>query len=254
MMNRILVPIDFSPSSENALRYAIALSKDWGMKLTLLHCYPFQEAIRPYHFDKKEYSVGVREMLTHLHEANSDEKDPDTRYLARPGSVIDKVALISGDYTLIVLSGNHYRSGFQRWIGSRASAIASEAQCPVLIVPPTAKYTSWENIWHIKRNEEEPGILKRQASELKIDVTTIQTKSLQQTTFTSVIWRNMVAYIQTPKVEMLEIIQKARSEETVHLMILVSHQRNTFEKFITDDVTHVIFQFDIPVLIFQADS
>lgn len=61
MMKKVLVPISFSASSENALRQAVSIF-DKG-KLTLLNVYPTQTYSREYDFGKKKCSVGIREKL-----------------------------------------------------------------------------------------------------------------------------------------------------------------------------------------------
>lgn len=48
-IRKILVPVDFSSHSGRALEDAIALAKEWGAELHLLHCYPIHPAaIDPY--------------------------------------------------------------------------------------------------------------------------------------------------------------------------------------------------------------
>ena len=60
LMNRILVPIDFSDTAANALQYAYALGKQLKMPLTLLHCYPIQEHLQRFDFGELPYDVGIK--------------------------------------------------------------------------------------------------------------------------------------------------------------------------------------------------
>ncbi len=250
-MNRILVPINFSSSSANALQYARRLAGDLGMRLTLLHCYPQQAFSRPFDFGKKDYGQGAREMLTDFYKKHVGDQPVDLRFIAQPGSVAEKVASVSGSYGLIVLSSNTLSSKLHRWMGSRTAYIASMAKCPVLIIPPAMEYNNWNKIWHIKRRDNETSIIENGLGEFGMDSALVEEKSFSQTTFKSALWRSVVAYVKQPKEELRRAILVGKQTEKIDLMILVSHQKDSFQKFVNDNTTQIIFQFNIPVLIFQ---
>lgn len=253
-MKRILVPIDFSASSGNALRYAQQLAQQLSFGLSLLHCYPIMEYSRPYDFGKKDYHTGVREMLRSFYKEWIEEEEKGTRFLAKTGSVVSIVAAIGHDFQLVVLSSNTLGSKFTKWMGSKASSIASTARCPVMIVSPSVKYHAWKKVWHINRRENEAGILKKYLPKLKIDPATIETKFLDQTSFSSLLWRSIITYVKTKKEVLRQVGSQMSKEEEIDLVILVSHRKNTFHKFVNHEGFQVIFQFNMPVLVFQAPT
>ena len=253
-MSRILVPIDFSESSSNSLRYAYSLSKYLGMHLSLIHCYPQQEYNRPYDFKKKDYSAGIKEMLLAFCKEHIDAQTDNIRFFTQAGSVSKIVVALSRQYKLVVMSGNKYDSKIKRWMGSRVSYITSMAQCPVLIIPPAAGFDAWNKIWHIKRKEVETDIIEKYFPDLKINEATIKVKSFKQTSSRSAFWQSVITYIKKPNETLNQAILEASESEQIDLMMLVSHGRGSFQKFLKDDAMQVIFQFNIPVLIFRAAS
>lgn len=250
-MKRILVPINFSVPSGNALQYAHHLADHLGLGLSLVHCYSAQEYSRPYNFGKKDYHTGIREMLKEFYHELVKEPGKEPRYLAKMGSVVEQVATMSCDFQMTILSSNTPGGKLIRWMGSRTSSIASMAQCPVMIIPPDTKYEPWNKIWHIDRNPNETPIIEKRLKRVKIDPALVEHKSLHQTTFTSVLWQSIVSYVKTPKADLLEAIKEASKQEKIDLIILVSHQKNSFRKFVNHDAFQAIFQYNIPVLIFQ---
>lgn len=251
-MKRILVPIDFSASSGNALRYAHQLAEHLRLGLSLLHSYPVKEYSRPYDFGKKDYHTGIREMLGTFYEEWVEEPSKDVRFLAKTGSVVDNVTALSSGFQLVILCSNTLGSKLTRWMGSKATSIASTARCPVIIASPWVKYRDWNKIWHINRRENESGIIKKYLRKLKIEPDLVECKFLDQTSFTSVLWGSIVTYIKTKKEVDREVLMEARKNEKVDLIILVSHRRNTFKRFVNHDAFQLIFQFSIPVLVIQA--
>jgi nucleotide-binding universal stress UspA family protein len=141
-ITRILVPTDFSATSEVALDYAITVASRFGASLHLLHVVddPFVGGA----FGSEVYITSVPTMRVHL----VDEAEtrlcrllPLCRRVAarsqvrvgRPPEVIREVAEEQG-IDLIVM-GTHGRTGMAHLLlGSVAEKIVREAPCPVLTV------------------------------------------------------------------------------------------------------------------------
>lgn len=250
-MSRILVPIDFSHSSANALRYAYKLSLDLNMSISLFHCYHPQSYNRPYDFGKKDYALGVKEMLVGFYKKHAHEKIGRTHFIAQAGTVIKKVTSLSSRYKLVVLSGLKFTSNLHRWLGSRSSSIASLAKCPVMIVTPTTHYSPWNNIWHVNRKENEATIIEKKIAHLNIRQELIQAKTFEQKKFTSSFWQLMISIMTTHKPAAQQEILDALATEQVDLIILVSHQKDAFQKFVNNQDIQTLFEQNIPVLVFQ---
>jgi nucleotide-binding universal stress UspA family protein len=132
----ILVPIDFSESSDAALDWATVLARDTGATLLLIHV----ETV-PLTTGGGEYIYAIPEPPTQeLQErlAKVAPKDPQVSVVRRllAGDPADAIirAAESENVDLIVM-GTHGRRGITRLLmGSVAEAVVRRAPCPVLTV------------------------------------------------------------------------------------------------------------------------
>jgi nucleotide-binding universal stress UspA family protein len=133
-IKRILVPIDFSPDSTNALAYARDLAKQFDAELLLLH------VIEPIHFitESDVYAHQRHLSATQMESIGLDLREEGRRFRTMvkggiPSSVIVDTAR-SAKADLIVI-GTHGRTGLAHmWIGSVAEKVVRAASCPVLTV------------------------------------------------------------------------------------------------------------------------
>lgn len=130
---RILVPIDLSPASEEALAYARALAEKVGASLELLH------AVDPRGVDgllgPADPNVwrGVLDRAQARLEALARPNEAGTVIEGRPADVIiDHAHAVRAD---LVVIGSVGRTGVTRFLlGSVAEEVARGAPCPVLVV------------------------------------------------------------------------------------------------------------------------
>ena len=258
-MKNILVPISFSETSKNALNHAYCLAKEHGATLSLLHCYPIQDYNREYDFGKLDYDKGIKQMLVDFYaESIGDNHKQAIKLLIYAGSVSEIISEISHKYELLVLSR---RTGFQsksnKWLSDKISYFITKSLCPVLIISTKRDYYSFteiKNIWHIQRKDIETDLIKQELLKLEIDSNLVVSKSLQQKTFTSAFWQNIVNYTKNHKDGELKKISESFSDEHIDLLIFVNHKKGIFEKFLKDDVFQIISQFDIPILVLQSKN
>jgi universal stress protein A len=142
-IRKILVPLDFSPSSDHALAYARALAKDFGASLHLLHVIEDRLMTGPW---PNEVYLGE---LPRLRKGLIDEAEQRLSAFASStattGLEVTAEVLIGGpsqaiveraaapDVDLIVM-GTHGRTGITHFlIGSVAERVVRHAPCPVLI-------------------------------------------------------------------------------------------------------------------------
>ena len=250
-MSRILVPVDFSPSSANALKYAHQLSETLGMSLSLFYCFHPQTYNRLYDFGKKDYAQGVKEMLREFYKKYTNGKIGQTHFIAQAGTIISKVVGLSSKYKLVVLGGQNYKSQFHWFLGDRTSNIASLAKCPVMIITPDTSFSIWNNMWHVNRKDNETIIIKKAAKTLNLDINKIQTKNFEQTKFKSPFWKLVTSAFISHKKPVNQAIQNALDQEQVDVIILVSHQKDAFLKFVHNPDIQMMFENHIPILIFQ---
>lgn len=147
-LSRILVPVDFSPHSELALRYATALASRLGASLEILHV--VAEPIAPSAWGSEIPIPDPSELRTKL-TAEAERQLEQYRAIAegshvrtlttvrtgRPAHMITAHAN-AGAIDLIVM-GTHGRSGLARlFMGSVAERVLRQAALPVLTVREAA--------------------------------------------------------------------------------------------------------------------
>jgi nucleotide-binding universal stress UspA family protein len=130
----ILCPTDLSPDSDEALRYAIALSRGYNAELILLHCDPPDNGLAtPDAHDKAVQ--GSREALQ-KHSGSADLVGLDWRSLIvncdDTGAAIAREAARYG-VDLIVMRSRR-RPHRAALLGSTAESVSRTAPCPVLVM------------------------------------------------------------------------------------------------------------------------
>jgi len=144
-IKKILVAIDFSKLSYEALDYAIAVAQDVGARLSVLY------VVEPMEFTGVDV-LGGTPIATqsivdeHLKQARAELDRLRTRKLAglpgattavRMGRPAEEIVAAGGKgkANLIVL-GTHGRSGLSHLLmGSVSERVVRHATCPVLVVP-----------------------------------------------------------------------------------------------------------------------
>ena len=136
-MNEILVGVDFSESSQNALAHAIGLASKFKSNLLLVWV-ENSNSIR--HLDiKSNESIEntVNSRFEKIIDNYSSEISPkDIEYRIRKGVTYKEVIALSieNDVDMIVV-GAHGSQGFRRFLmGDNANHIIAEAKCPVITI------------------------------------------------------------------------------------------------------------------------
>lgn len=145
MIKRILVPTDFSPTSDLAMDYAADLARKLGAAIQLLHVVdePSFAAVYPdgYFVDLPALRVQAMDEAQKRFAALAGRVDLDVTtdvQFGRPAVVIADQALARG--TDLIVMGTHGRGGVAHLLlGSVAERVVRTAPCPVLTVRNTAR-------------------------------------------------------------------------------------------------------------------
>jgi nucleotide-binding universal stress UspA family protein len=143
MYQRILIPVDGSPTSDRALGEALALARQQNAQLQLLH------VIEEIHFVDIESSINYAELqetmrssgnkvLTQAQTAVQQAgMTAETKLLEASGKRVASVIVAEAERwpaDLIVI-GTHGRTGFSRLLfGSVAEGVVRTASVPVLLI------------------------------------------------------------------------------------------------------------------------
>jgi len=140
-LKKILVPLDFSSPSQNALRYARRFAEQFGGEVTLLHVLekiPVAAAPEmPPYFDFTEDQLAAAEKnLRALCAASRGNRSPAMSSTIRTGLAAHEIveAAKEFDSDLIVIATHGYTGWKHFCIGSTAERVVRTAPCPVLVV------------------------------------------------------------------------------------------------------------------------
>lgn len=142
-IRRILVPIDFSESSRQAVAYSNAFARQFGASVTFLHVihvnYAYGEfGAVDFTSLEREMRAGAEKELASL-EASSKASGVDVSSLIREGSPAKIIADVAGELgsDLIVISTHGYTGLKHVLMGSIAEHVVRYAPCAVLVVRQT---------------------------------------------------------------------------------------------------------------------
>ncbi len=135
----VIVPIDFSPASVNAARFAVQLLHDQSnTTIVLYHAYEHPD-------QRNEVSYDLRELKKRL----LDD------YIAHIECVADKsIDVVEGlqkkikdfEAALVVMGIDNKTKLEQVLVGSNAVRMIEKASCPVLVIPNDAAYKQIKNV------------------------------------------------------------------------------------------------------------
>ncbi|MBL7846712.1 MAG: universal stress protein [Cyclobacteriaceae bacterium] len=153
-IKRILVPVDFSPASVNALQTAVAMAKRQLATITLLHVIENTHVLVPPETRPEasgmlaQLMVKANEQLGLLAKVLRFQHDLVVNHVVQVGNAADETcrwALHKG-ISLIVM-GTHGSSGLrQTYLGSSAYRVVKNAPCPVMTIPGTNEWLDFKKV------------------------------------------------------------------------------------------------------------
>ena len=148
-VKRILVPTDFSETSDAALNYGIDLALTFGARLFLVHV-PGETGVNfEADFPMVQFENATRERLETL-VSPRDMITLRPEYALRLGTPADEIVRYAGSREIdLIVMGTHGRSGVAHMVmGSVAEKVVRTAPCPVVTVrhPERASDTPQEAI------------------------------------------------------------------------------------------------------------
>lgn len=160
-MKSILLPVDFSSLSRNALDYAIAMARPFKSRITLYHCfeinvYPADASVPPLDhiqelIDEKEQSVSQqlqdwKAEIEGIHIHSSEKVEVAIKWVQ--GVPIEKIAeeAQNGSYDFLIM-GTHGSHGVDTFFwGSTTSHIAEKVKIPLMAIPEAARFKGLDKL------------------------------------------------------------------------------------------------------------
>lgn len=135
---KILVPIDFSPTSLNGLEHAVALAGRLGAHLILIHVVEYNPTLHSMEVGTDWYRPETRQELGRRLEALVEARvgagiPTTTEVLVDHDAGSSIVAAAERVNANLVVMGTHGRRGIPRFfLGSVARRVSQDCRCPVL--------------------------------------------------------------------------------------------------------------------------
>ncbi len=150
--NIMLVPVDFSEISLNALNHAVQLAKHFDNDLVLLNILEDDFLSSVFSFSKNEVKDELaKEALLHkLNEKAIEIKEKygvNCKTSAKIGKIYKTIIETASEYGCdCIIMGTHGASGVERIIGSNASRVISYSTIPVIVVKTDKNPNAYKNI------------------------------------------------------------------------------------------------------------
>ncbi len=156
-MNKILCPIDFSSASLNAIEFAVDIGKKFHSRLTLLHVFTesdFNKALGAEAKGKtfKELlGIATKKITALVDTINQESQDKGLEtcdFFIELGELKEKVeeTAMAEHYDLIVMGTTGVSRTNGVFFGSNTEDIIEDVAKPILCIPESAKFSSFNKI------------------------------------------------------------------------------------------------------------
>lgn len=142
-IKKILCPVDFSESSDHAMRYALAFSETYQAELIFVHVMDYATLDMPDYPSVIEFSANIIEQmkeifekrLEELTEIEKKEYENISSRLVSGTPFYEIINLAKEEKVDLIVIGTHGRTGLAHVLmGSVAEKVVRKAPCPVLTV------------------------------------------------------------------------------------------------------------------------
>lgn len=267
-MRTIFLPTDFSPKSENAMRYACDMFHAEPMHYVLIHSYdvPYQpnEVIVSSVLETLKNEVALRlEKETELLKSFLKNEDSIISRRMGVGSVVDIIQYnddLNPDFVFMGTRGEK-RSARDFLLGSNTMQVLKGIDTPVLAVPEGCRY---QKLRHIifgsdlqSVSEEVLTPLKNLLHRTDANLTVVHVGDITEETMKSsfgelkaVLGDRLSSFEHIAGSEVVDGLQETAHRRGADLLVLVDRKRNFFQRIFHKSVTYkVSWKTQIPMLV-----
>ena len=153
-MKRILVPVDFSPTSKRAIKYALDIASRDGGSVLLYHLYTAAKKpksgllISTEEYNKQLALACLKKLKRLKKEVVKEASDvPVSTIIGRSPVVSNILKYSERRHIDLIVMGTQGASGLKKiTIGSNASKVIEQSNIPVLLIPEKSQWKLPENI------------------------------------------------------------------------------------------------------------
>lgn len=152
IINKILIPYDFSETADLSLEHAVFMAKLLQAEITLLHIVEtvsFTSAIsHAFGGFEKKIETATNEKLEELARNIHLKSGVTLNIRTEVGRIYKKICQVAKEVDAdIIVMGTHGASGYQKFsVGTNTSRVVQEAPCPVISVQTHAKNLGFKKI------------------------------------------------------------------------------------------------------------
>jgi len=152
-ISSILVPIDFSECSKNALKFVVELNKSFRAKIVLLNGFSPPKTLDENEIDvdlsfQSDYKISTEHKIQRLEMEIPELQIMAYEYSIRMGSIPDLIAKTAFQFKsdLIIMGTRGTNTKLQDYLGSNAYAVIKYSKVPVLAIPKESSYNGIHTI------------------------------------------------------------------------------------------------------------
>lgn len=143
-MKRLLVPIDFSPNSKKAFRYAVDIASKSGGSIILYHLFrPLKSSEAGVPFDTREHNMHLEEINLKRLQRLKKKVLADTKTEVPVSTVVGRIPVVKKILEFakqnqidVIVMGTKGATGLKKiTIGSNAGKVMERSAIPVLLIP-----------------------------------------------------------------------------------------------------------------------
>tara|TARA_R110002049_G_scaffold1113_2_gene8201 strand:+ start:6868 stop:7677 length:810 start_codon:yes stop_codon:yes gene_type:complete len=265
-MKKILVPTDFYPVADNAIKYAIEIAAGFQSELYLYHVYSFNKFNYDWDFpkDKQPYTKKVERRMKRTRfkfMKKIKEKGLSIQTLVEEDGFFSlfKTKVIEHGVDMIVM-GSKGASGLEKIVfGSIAATALEMAKVPVLVVPPEHTFRQLGNIvLAIDHRKVPPNVLlplQKLAFKFgaKVTILNVYTHPNKNADRISDLHLDgiVTAYREVPMSKSInETINKFIEKEGCDLLCMLRREKGFFERVFQKSITKTqVFSNNVPLLV-----
>jgi nucleotide-binding universal stress UspA family protein len=280
-MNKILCPIDFSNTSLNAIEYAVRIAEKNNAILTLLYVFTEEdfskilekEGNTPEFDELMEVAKSKLRKLADEIKAESKKNGlVDCFYYLKTGELEENIINFAKEekYNLIVMGTTGVSDVTEAFVGSNTVKVIESTTCPVLCVPEKASYNGFKKVVYATDYQFEDKIAIQQFI-LLLEKFNPQIKVLHigpsEKLINKAVHQDYKKEIESYVNYNLDFVYEVYDDEVNlgidrfmirgngDLLVLLTKQRNFFEKLFHDSLSKKMSYFtDYPLLVYTATS
>jgi nucleotide-binding universal stress UspA family protein len=275
-MKKILVPIDFTETSDNAFVHAIEMAKVLHAELVLLHTFDlpiidnqlfpqnYIEVLNSAELAQFEYFKDKIRVLRELAD-NRKLGYIQMNHLLMDGDLIDaiKKAVKQENIDMVVMGTNGASGWTSVFIGTNTGYVISDISVPVLSVPIEAKFQKIETIAFTTRFREKDieALIKvlKIAKKLHANVKCLYVKTSNSDVTDEKIKRweshfedEPIQFFVIPSEDVKETIEDFLVNQGADILAILTYKRNFFAELFTHTLTQKLsYYLKTPILAFH---